>query len=445
MKPLLIGNSQAFWGDRPSASFELLSQKPDLDYLTLDYLAEVSMSILALQREKDSNLGYAKDFLDVIKSLIPFWKKNLTFKIITNAGGLNPIACAEACKKILEENGITLKIGVVYGDNILELIKNHPENYRNLDTDRSIEPLVDKLVSANAYLGSYPIIEALEQGANIVITGRVADPCLVASCCMHHFKWKPDSYDLVASGIIAGHLIECGTQVTGGFSTNWLNYPEIHHLGYPIIEMNSDGTFIITKAKESGGIVSIETVKEQLLYEIGDPDNYLSPDATVSFLNLSLSDLGMNRIQISGAKGKKPPDSLKVSATYRDGYKIEGMISIVGRECRKKAILCAQILEMRIKKAGYLLDEIYYECLGTGDIVASMPKSETFETVLRVAARAQTKEPLEALSKEIASLVTHGPQGTTGYLSGRPKVREVFSFIPTLIDSKLVNAEVKIL
>lgn len=444
MKPLYIGNAQAFWGDRPSAAAELISQAPHLNYLTLDYLAEVSMSILNLQREKDPTTGYAKDFLDVIKSLIPHLKEYPDLKIITNAGGLNPLGCAEACKKILDSQGIKLKIGVVYGDDVLEIIIKNPD-YLNMDTNESIDALKEHLVSANVYLGSSPIVEALSKGANIVITGRVADPCLVASACIYHFQWREDAFDLIASGIIAGHLIECGTQVTGGFSTHWLQYPDMQNVGYPIVEMNDDGSFVITKPEESGGIVSIETVKEQLLYEIGDPDNYLSPDATVSFLSLKLDDLGENRIHISGAKGKAPPNHLKVSATYRDGYKIEGMISIFGRECRKKAIRCAHILEERVRKADFILDEFYFECLGTGDIVPSVAKSDTFETVLRIAAKAKTKEPLEALAKEIAPLVTHGPQGTTGYLSGRPNVREVFSFLPILIDQSFVHPKVTIL
>jgi len=444
-KHIKIANAQAFWGDRPSAPLEIVKNTPDLDVLTLDYLAEVSMSILAIQKDRDNTKGYAQDFLDVVRSMIDQWKINPNLKIVTNAGGLNPHGCAEACREVLKGCN-NIKIGIVTGDDVLNELKNSPPHcYVNLDTNEKIGKVQDKLATANTYIGSKPIVEALQSGANIVITGRVADPCLTAAPCISHFKWDWTDYDRIASAIIAGHLIECGTQATGGFSTHWMNYPEMDFPGYPIIEMQRDGIFVITKPENTGGIVSIETVKEQLLYEIGDPENYLCPDATVSFLSLQLQQIGKNRIQVTGAKGKLPPKNYKVSATYQDGYRVDGTITIFGRNCREKALRCGEIVLKRLQLSGFDPSEYHVECLGTGDVVPSMPKIKTMETVLRIAARDQTKDSLIQLSKEIAPLVTSGPQGTTGYISGRPKVRPVYSFWPTLIDSSKVNAKVDII
>ena len=446
-KILKIANTQAFWGDRSTATAEILDQVEDLDVLTLDYLAEVSMSILAIQKEKDPSLGYAMDFLDVIQSLIPYWKKKRKFKLICNAGGLNPDGCAEACARILKENDCNgLKIGIVSGDNVLSILNTaNDTDYVNMDTNAAIGSVKNQLVTANAYLGSQPIVGALKLNADIVITGRVADPCLVAAACIDHFNWNFDDYDKIAGAIIAGHLIECGTQVTGGCSTHWLEYSKMDQIGYPIVEVNEDGFFVITKSTQSGGKVSFETVKEQLLYEIGNPACYLCPDATVSFLELKLSQDGIDRIKITGAKGSPPPKKYKVSATYRDGYRIETIISLFGRKCREKGLKCGEIILKRLISRGYNPKEYIVECLGTGDIVPTMQKNETIETVIRIAAKDYQKEPLEELAKEIAPLVTSGPQGITGYTSGRAKVRPIFSFWPTLIEKTFVKEKIKII
>ncbi len=441
-----IANAQAFWGDRTTAAEQIVRQVEDLDILTMDYLAEVSMSILAIQKEKNPSLGYAKDFLDVVHAMVSFWKAGRTFKLIANAGGLNPLGCAEACKKILEDAGcIGMKIGVVTGDDVLHELQTAKDNYNNFDTGQSLENVKDRLCSANVYLGSQSIIKALNSDADIIITGRVADPCLTAAPCMWKFKWSAQDYNQLASGIIAGHLIECGTQVTGGFSTNWLDLPDMASVGYPIVEIDSKGNIIVTKPENSGGAVTIETVKEQLLYEIGDPDNYICPDVIVSFLGLKVETMGENRIQVTGATGKPPPDKLKVSATYRDGYRVEGMITVFGKDCRAKALKCGEIVRERLRQQKLEPQKYHVECLGTGDVVPSMPKTQTMETVLRICAIDQSKEPLLQLAKEIAPLVTSGPQGVTGYTSGRPKVRPLFSFWPTLINRELVKEVVTIL
>ena len=286
MSPVLrIGNAQAFWGDRNDAAAELLAREPELDYLTLDYLAEVSMSILAVQRERDSNAGYARDFVDVVRSLTGYWRSGGTCRLITNAGGLNPTGCAQACKAVLEDAGCPpLKIAIVTGDDVFPAAKDaagDPDSpaasgFRHLESGAAIGGVADRLVTANAYLGAGPIAQALAEGADIVITGRVADPSMVVGACVHHFGWNDDDFARLAGATVAGHLIECGAQVTGGISTDWLSLSDPARIGFPIVEVAEDGSCVVTKPAGTGGAVNEWTVKEQLLYEIGDPGAYLS-------------------------------------------------------------------------------------------------------------------------------------------------------------------------
>jgi len=438
---LKIGNAQGFWGDSPGAPAKLAAQQPDLDYLTLDYLSEVSLSIMAIQQEKDPELGYARDFLDVISSLIPLWKKGSKVKVVSNAGGLNPLGCAKACEKILRKSECSLfKIGVVTGDNVLDLLKADADNslYSNLETKQSLKTIVPRLVTANAYLGSKPIAEALGGGANIVITGRIADPSLTVGPCAAHFKWNWEDYHRLAGATIAGHLIECGTQVTGGISTRWLEIEDPAHIGFPIAEVFEDGSCNITKPSGTAGKVTQETVKEQLLYEIGDPDNYLSPDVAVSFLSLKLEQRRIDCIHLSGAKGKSPPRTYKVSATYRDGFKTEGLLAIFGYDAYKKARKCGEVILQKVKDAGYDLERCNIECLGSGDIVPGVftdKQQNLLECVLRVSVADPRREALECFAKEIAPLVTSGPQGVTGYTTGRPSIRPVFGYWPCLVNA----------
>lgn len=448
-----IGNSQGFWGDRVSAAANLLRQQPDLDYITLDYLAEVSLSIMAIQMEKDPNSGYAKDFIETIQSLIPFWLSGSRVKVVTNAGGLNPLACGRACRELLDASGCSnLKVGIVDGDDVFHLLKANPSHsyFQNLDSGESLIAVKEKLITANAYLGVAPIVELLNNDADIVITGRVADPSLTVAPCIAHHGWNLSNYDCIAQATIAGHLIECGTQVTGGASTNWLElFPSVHeaaNCAFPFVEIASDGSFVITKPASEGGRVDLQTVKEQLLYEIGDPAAYLSPDATVSFLGLQLQEVGKDRVHISGALGTPPPVTYKVSATYSDGYKAEAMLAIFGSQAEKKARCCGEIVLERVAAAGYVLERSLVECLGCGDVVGRVvphyPK-ETLECVLRISVADSRREALECFAKEIAPLVASGPQGVAGYTSGRPHIRRVFSYWPCLIESKQVHPRIQ--
>ena len=452
-KPVRIGNAQAFWGDRTDAAAEMIAREPGLDYLTLDYLAEVSMSILAMQRERDPSAGYAREFVEVVRSLIPYWSSGGRCRVVTNAGGLNPQGCAVACRAILAEAGCrSLKIGIVSGDEVLELVRTAANtsspDFQNLDTGAKLHDVRDRLVTANAYLGASPIVEALAGGADIVITGRVADPSLAVAPCIHHFGWNERELDRLAGATVAGHLIECGTQVTGGISTDWLDVPDAAHIGFPIVEVSDDGSCIVTKPRGTGGRVTEMTVKEQLLYEIGDPDNYLSPDVTVSFLTLAVEDLGKDRVQVSGATGKPRPETLKVSATFRDGFRAAGTLTIIGRHAEVKARRVGEQVLQRVREAGFTLRDSIVETLGSrvGAYKKVAPRPEGFEeSVLRVAVEADSRDAVERFTHELMPYITAGPQGTTGYAEGRPRVHPVIRYWPCLIARDAVAPQVELL
>jgi hypothetical protein len=430
---LKIGNAQAFWGDSCDAPATLAAQQPDLDWLTLDYLAEVSMSILARQRERDPSLGYARDFLDVTRLLAPGWKSGRKLRLIANAGGLNPRGCANACAAMLRELGCAgLKLGIVSGDDVLDQLRAPPD--------------VPALVTANAYLGAGPIVEAIRGGAQIIITGRVADPSLAVAPCIAQFSWRDDDYARLAGATVAGHLIECGTQVTGGISTDWLTIPEPASIGFPIVEISQDGSCVVTKPAGTGGVVNARTVKEQLVYEIGDPGSYLSPDVTVSFLTLRVDDLGSDRVRVSGATGRAPPATYKVSATYRAGFRASGALTIFGRDAVAKARRCGQIVMQKLSRAGCMPRRWQVECIGAGDVVPVMSqRDDLMEVVLRITVADEQRAVIERFTREIVPLVTSGPQGTTGYFDGRPAVREVFGYRPSVIERSCVRPIVEIM
>lgn len=453
MKTLRIGNAQGFWGDDGDAPLRLATEAPDLDYLTLDYLAEVSLSILAKQRERDAALGYARDFIDVVESLAPIWKSGRKLRLIANAGGLNPRACAQAASQTLLRAGCSkLRIGIVSGDNVLPaIIAAHAadpatRSYAHLETGEPIHRIMDRLVTANAYIGAAPIADALRRGADIVITGRVADPSLTVGPCIAHFGWKIDDYAKLAGATVAGHLIECGTQVTGGISTDWLELRNNAGIGFPIVEMTDDATCVVTKPAGTGGSVDQRTVKEQLLYEIGDPARYLSPDVTVSFLTLRVEDKGDDRVRVSGATGGPPPADYKVSVTFRAGYRATGTLLVFGRDAVAKARLCGQLVLEKMRQSGFTPAQSLVECLGNGAAAPGVlppPAIESMETVLRISVSDPRREIVERFTREMTPLITAGPQGITGYSEGRPAVREVFAYWPTLISRESVRPVVE--
>ncbi len=458
MKPIIrVGNAQAFWGDKPSAAYDLLRQEPELDYLTMDYLAEVSMSILASQRERDSKLGYAQDFVHVVRSLADYWASGGRCRLIANAGGLNAMACAVACRDALQSHGCrSLKIGVVSGDDVLQILKisgGSDVEFKNLDNGHSLSEIQGRIVTSNAYQGCTGIVDALNAGADIVITGRVADPSMVVGACVHAFDWRLDDWSRLAGATVAGHLLECGTHATGGIATDWLSIPNITNLGFPIAEIDSEGEFVLTKSQSAGGTVSEATVKEQLVYEIGDPGNYISPDVQVSFLGLQLQPVGVDRIRVSGAIGSKAPSTLKVSSTFRDGYRACGTLTIIGVDAVAKAKRCGSIILKRLDHLGCRFRDSIIECLGNAEsvLVKSSSKSsdlieqELTEVVLRIAVESDNKSDVDQFTRELMPMVTAGPQGTTGYAEGRPRTHEVFRYWPCLINRDFAKPVVEMI
>lgn len=440
-KSIRIGNAQAFWGDSPAAALELVQSDPDLDVVTLDYLSELSLAIMAAQRKRDPGLGYACDIIDVVKDLAPIWRSGRSLRLITNGGGLNPLGCAEACRNTLKTLGLKhIHVAAVDGDDVLKILLENPDNplFCHSETGEPLSNIAPSLATANAYLGASRIAEALDLGAHIAITGRVADPSLVVGACLHHFHWNSDAWDQLAGATLAGHLIECGTQVTGGLATNWLDMPDRQALGFPIIEVYEEGCCVVTKPKGTGGMVSEATVKEQMLYEMGDPACYLSPDVTMSIMGVSVTELEPNRIFVTGAAGSPFSPYYKVAATYEWGFKAEAILGVFGAKAPIKARKAGEMLMQRLARRGVPFDRCIIECLGQGDIAAGVipgcANTEAVECALRLAVADRNRSSVEIFSREVASLVTSGPPGIVGYASGRPRVRPVFGYWPCLID-----------
>jgi hypothetical protein len=449
MRTVRIGNGCGFWGDNVDAPVRLV-ESGRLDYLTLEYLAELTMSILALQKQRDPNTGFATDFLDVLERLCPHLRDQPGLKIITNAGGKNPNACAARARAILDKSGLTGRnIGVVSGDDLmprLDELLSAGHALANLDTGKPLGSIRERVVSANAYLGAPPIVDALKQGASMVIMGRVADASLTVAPAVYEFGWRWDDWKRLGAATVAGHLIECGAQATGGLWCNWQEMDDLSNVGYPIAEMEETGGFVLTKPENSGGRVNTETVAEQLLYEIGDPAAYLTPDVTADFSSVRLTPAGRNRVRVDSARGGPATDSYKVSIAYRDGFTSSGAVLVAGPAAVAKAKHCGGIILDRLKLAGVEFAHSNIECLGAGafapGIIAS--QSDPPEVMLKVSVHDPRKQSVERFTKEFAPLVTSGPPGITGYTTGRPPVREVFAYWPALIAKDAVQARTEI-
>lgn len=449
MKRVRIGNGCGFWGDNVDAPVRL-ARAGRLDYLTLEYLAELTMSILALLRRRDPAAGYAHDFLDVLTRLTPTLRDQPGLKVVTNAGGMNPASCAARAKDILTAAGLSdYPVGVVSGDDLLPRLDDliaagHP--LTNLDTGEPIATVRDRVVSANAYLGARPIVEALRLGAKVVVTGRVADASLTLGPAAHDLGWGWDETDRLCAGTVAGHLIECGAQATGGLWVNWSEVPDLADVGYPIADIGADGDFRIEKPPGTGGAVNVETIAEQLLYEVGDPAAYLTPDVTADFTTVALTETGKDVVEVRGSRGKPATDSYKVSVAYRDGYAASGTLVLIGPDAERKARFAGRVLLDRLKAAGVTFEHSLVEALGAGDCVPGVVRATAPppEVVMRVAVRSAEKAAVERFAKEFAPLVTAGPPGVTGYTTGRPAVREVFAYWPALIAKGAVDPGVRV-
>ena len=455
MTTIRIGNGCGFWGDNVDAPIRL-AQRGRLDYLTLEYLAELTMSILALQKQRDPDAGYATDFLDVLERLAPTLAQQPKLKIVTNAGGMNPQGCAHRAVDILRNAGLARRVAVVSGDDLLPtldmLLASHP--FTNLDTGENLATIRPRVVSANAYLGARPIADALARGADVVITGRVADASLTVGPALHAFGWRADDWQRLGAASVAGHLIECGAQVCGGLWCNWHEVKDWADIGYPFVDLAKDGTFTISS--DAGPGVNRETLTEQLLYEVGDPARYLTPDVAADFTSVALERVDARTMRVRTARGQPATDTYKVSIAYRDGYMASGTLVIAGPDAVAKAQLAGDAL---LKRTGQTFARSNIECLGAGATFPPLPTGgegpgvrgrphanvSPPEVVLRVTVHDPQKAKVERFAKEFAPLVTSGPPGVTGYTTGRPPVREVFAYWPALVAKSAVTPRVEVL
>jgi len=444
-----IASGQGFWGDLPNAPVNQAKKGP-IDYLVMDYLAEVTMSIMQKQRMRNPEWGYARDFVSVVEQVLPEIK-NEGIKVISNAGGVNPMACKDEILKVAREKGYKdLKVAVVDGDDILdqidELIQDgHTLN--NMDDDKPISEVKDELLSANVYFGCWPIVEALRTGADVIITGRVTDTGLTLAPMIHEFGWEEDDFDKMAVGTIAGHIIECGAQVSGGNFTDWEKVEDFTEIGFPIIEAYPNGDFYVTKHENTGGLISEMTVKEQLLYEIGDPSEYITPDVIADFTSIQVEETEKNRVKITGIKGHPDTPTYKVSASYNDGFKLSATLVYCWPEALKKAVKGAEILKSRAELLELEFDAFHSEYIGYNGnseipVTEEALEKDFDEIQLRVSLSGKSKKDLNRFGMEIAPLILTGPSGVTGFAGGRPKASDVVAYWPALLDKTAVKPRV---
>jgi hypothetical protein len=448
MKPSIrIASGQGFWGDLLTAPVDQVT-RGHVDYMMMDYLAEVTMSIMQKQKMKDPAMGYARDLVPLMEQILPvLMQKNI--RVLTNGGGVNPLACRDAIFAVAKRLGIRgLKIGVVLGDDILTTIDDLNANgipLKNMETREDVARIRDRIVSANVYFGARPLVEALRQGAQIIITGRTTDTALTYAPMIHEFGWSWDDWDKLATGVVAGHILECGGQASGGnFSADWKSVPDLAHIGFPIAEAYPDGTVVITKHEGTGGLVSVQTVSEQLLYEIGDPATYITPECIADFTTIQLQQAGKDRVKLSGVKGSPATDSYKVSMSYSDGYTAIGTLTYAWPDALEKARHADAILRTRLADLGLAFDEIRTEFVGLNSChgpIAPLPDVVN-EVVLRVGVRGRDYKSVERFGKELAPLILTGPPSVTGFAGGRPKPSEVIAYWPALMPKSAVTPEV---
>lgn len=444
-----IASGQGFWGDLPNAPVNQAKKGP-IDYLVMDYLAEVTMSIMQKQRMRNPDWGYARDFVGVVEQVLPEIK-NDGIKVISNAGGVNPMACKDEILKVAEEKGYSgLKVAVVDGDDILsdidELIADGHQ-LKNMDSGEPISTIKDDLLSANVYFGCQPIVDALKLGADVIITGRVTDTGLTLAPMIYEFGWQDDDFDKMAVGTIAGHILECGAQSSGGNFTDWEKVEDFVDIGFPIVQAYPNGDFFVTKHEGTGGLVSAMTVKEQLLYEIGDPAEYITPDVIADFTSIKVEETGKNKVKVTGIKGHPDTPTYKVSASYNDGYKLAATLVYSWPDALKKAVKGAEILEKRAEALGLEFDEFHKEYVGyngnnEAPVTEKALNTEFDEIQMRVSVSGQSKNDLNRFGMEIAPLILTGPSGVTGFAGGRPKASEVVAYWPALLHKKAVTPRV---
>ena len=444
-----VASGQGFWGDELEAPVGQVERGP-IDYLMLDYLAEVTMSILRRQHAKDPRAGYARDFVALMERIFPVCIER-GIRVVSNAGGVNPLGCVDALVAAGRGVGVggRARVGLVTGDDLMDrldelLAAGH--ELRHMESGRPLADVRDAVQSANVYLGAAPIVEALRRGADVVLTGRAIDAALTYAPLVYEFDWPMDDYDLLAAGVVAGHINECGAQSTGGNCLiDWWKIPDLANVGFPIVEASPDGTFVVTKHEGTGGWVTRASVTEQLLYEIGDPAAYLGPDVAADFTSVELVDDGLDRVRVQGVRGAPPPERLKVSVAYAAGWKSVGTLVYAWPDAAAKARMADKVLRERLERLGLHFAEIHTELVGwsaTHGPLAGEPDPDIPEVQLRVAVRADERAPVERFTREIAPLVLTGPPSVTGYATGRPRVDEIVAFWPALIDRSVVEPHV---
>lgn len=440
-----IGNGQGFWGDWLEAPVRLVEDGP-LDYLILDYLAEITMSILQKQKLENPALGYARDFPPLI-ARVAHTLSERGVRVIANAGGVNPRACAEEVRRLAPG----LRVAVVEGDDVYSRIDDllsRGVEMRNMETGEPLASVRDRILSANAYIGAFPLVEALATGADVVIAGRSTDTALALAPMIHRFGWGAEDWDKLAAGTIAGHIVECGAQCTGGnCQVDWQSIPEMANIGYPIIEAEPDGAFTITKHRGSGGRVTADVVKEQLLYELGDPKNYITPDCVADFTSIRLKNDGPDRVRVCGIRGGPRPAMLKVSIAYQYGWKAIGTLVYSWPQALEKAQAADRIVRQRLGALALDLEEIYTEFLGVNAChgPAAHAPADPPEVQLRIGVRGRDRKAVDRFTRELVPLVLNGPPTATGFGDGRPPVREVVAYWPALIPREEIVTRVEVL
>ncbi|MDE2794575.1 MAG: DUF1446 domain-containing protein [Gemmatimonadota bacterium] len=446
-----VAGGQGFWGDDLEAPVRQV-EGGDIDYLMLDYLAEVTMSIMQKQRSRDPRAGYARDFVALMERIFPACMER-GIKVVTNAGGVNPAECARAVAEAGRGAGAggRARVGVVTGDDLMDrldelLASGHPLD--NMETGQPLAAIRDRVRSANVYLGARPIVAALDAGATVVVTGRSTDTALTYGPLAREFGWPWDAWDLLASGVVAGHINECGAQASGGnCSAEWWSIPDLAGVGFPIIEASPGGNFVVTKHEGTGGAVNLRTVKEQILYEMGDPSSYITPDVVADFTTIRLSDEGGDRVGVHGIRGRPPTPSLKVSVAYSAGFKAVGTLVYAWPDAAAKARAAATILRERLDRLGLAFDRVLVELVGwdaTHGHLAGDPPPDLPEVELRVGVRGTNRASVERFTREVAPLVLTGPPSVTGFAGGRPRVQEIVAYWPALIDRRVVEPRVAV-
>jgi len=439
-----IANGQGFWGDWLEAPVRLVEQGP-IDYLALDYLAEITMSILQKQKQAGANLGYARDFPPLVARIAARIRQN-GIKVIANAGGVNPVACAREVVRLAPG----LKVAVVLGDDVfarLDEFRAKGYEMRDMDTGEAIDRIRAQILSANAYIGAFPLAEALATGADVVVAGRSTDTALTLAPMVHWFGWGPDDFDRLAAGTIAGHIIECGAQSTGGnCQVDWQTIPDMAGIGYPIVEAEPDGTFTVTKHAAAGGRINTHVVKEQLLYELGDPRNYITPDCVADFTTIRLEDCGPDRVRVSGIHGGSRPPTLKLSIAYAAGWKAIGTLVYSWPQALEKAEAADRIVRDRLRQIGLSFDEIYTEYFGVNACLgpAAPPNPDPPEVQVRIGVRGPDRKAVDRFTRELIPLVLNGPPGATGFGEGRPAVREIIAYWSALVPREEIQTRVEV-